>query len=322
MSLSISVIIPVYNAEPFLRKAVESALQFKEVKEVILVEDKSPDNALLICEQLVSEDNRVQLLQHPNNENLGAGESRNLGLKHAKQEYIAFLDADDIYLPNRFEKEKELFKNLDVDGVYNAIGVHYYSEEAKVKFCNTFNHPYNLSENFLTTVNREINPKELFEALVRPKNSEGYFSLDGLTIRKSSLKKLKGGWFNDELRLHQDTEFIARLSFYLDLYTGEITKATALRGVHESNRITNNIDEKERNLFLKHNAIGCWAKSEESMDNDIQHYLINQKLYHETFQNKGFKLISTFIKNSFFSKGYVAKRKFKELLFPIYNKFR
>src|SRR5690554_3354498 len=115
--MNISVIIPVYNAELFLRKAVESALQFKEVKEVLLIEDGSPDNALSICKELTIEDNRVKLLQHPNNENRGAGASRNLGLKNASQDYIAFLDADDFFLPNRFEKDKEIFSRYeDADG--------------------------------------------------------------------------------------------------------------------------------------------------------------------------------------------------------------
>ncbi len=50
--MKISVIIPVYNAEKYVTQAVESALQFDEVYEVVLVEDKSPDNALQVCRNL------------------------------------------------------------------------------------------------------------------------------------------------------------------------------------------------------------------------------------------------------------------------------
>jgi len=50
--MKISVIIPVYNAENYVTQAVESALQFDEVSEVILVEDKSPDNALEVCQNM------------------------------------------------------------------------------------------------------------------------------------------------------------------------------------------------------------------------------------------------------------------------------
>ena len=57
--MKISVIIPVYNAEKFVTNAVESALQFDEVCEVILVEDKSPDNALEVCKALAEKHERV-----------------------------------------------------------------------------------------------------------------------------------------------------------------------------------------------------------------------------------------------------------------------
>ena len=61
----VSVIIPVYNAEKYIRKAVESALMQQETGEVILVEDKSLDNAFIICKQLVDENpDRVRLFRH------------------------------------------------------------------------------------------------------------------------------------------------------------------------------------------------------------------------------------------------------------------
>jgi glycosyltransferase involved in cell wall biosynthesis len=78
--MNISVIIPVYNAEKYVAQAVESALQFEEVYEVILIEDKSPDNALIICEELTQKYDRVKLFQHPDKGNHGASTSRNLGI--------------------------------------------------------------------------------------------------------------------------------------------------------------------------------------------------------------------------------------------------
>lgn len=136
--MKISVIIPVYNAENFVSHAVESALQFDEVYEVILIEDQSPDNALQICRQLSENHERVKLYQHPDKGNHGAGPSRNLGMKKATGDFLAFLDADDYFLPNRFAAEKELFKNSEVEGVYGALGVHYYSEKAKEQYYRVF----------------------------------------------------------------------------------------------------------------------------------------------------------------------------------------
>lgn len=77
--MKISVIIPVYNAEKYVRRAVESALQQEKCGEVILVEDRSPDNALEVCKKLESEYKNLILYQHEGNANKGPGPSRNLG---------------------------------------------------------------------------------------------------------------------------------------------------------------------------------------------------------------------------------------------------
>ncbi len=102
--LQVSVIIPVYNAESFLKEAVFSALQQPETAEVILIEDGSSDDSLKVCQNLAEQYDQVKLFQHPQGVNLGAGASRNLGIEKASSDWIAFLDADDYYLPNRFHQ--------------------------------------------------------------------------------------------------------------------------------------------------------------------------------------------------------------------------
>ncbi|WBV55536.1 glycosyltransferase [Chryseobacterium daecheongense] len=266
--MKISVIIPVYNAENYISQAVQSALQFEEVFEVILVEDKSPDNALVVCQRLVEEHDRVKLYQHPDKQNHGAGASRNLGIQNATGDFIAFLDADDYYLPNRFDAEKELFQNPDVEGVYGAIGVHYYSEKAKEQY-------YKIFEDRLTTVYKKHNPQDVFPGLLNMKGSFGLFSLDGLTIRKSALSKV-GQFFKTQLRLHQDTEFIFRLSFYLRLYSGLLNTAVAVRGVHENNRITQvdvgKIKPSSTRIMLWR-EVNNWAQHENLISNDIKKHI-------------------------------------------------
>ena len=225
-----SIIIPVYNAEKYIAQAVESALQFDEVYEVILIEDQSPDNALEVCKKLAAQHERVKLFQHHDKGNHGAGASRNLGLEKASGDYIAFLDADDYYLPNRFEAEKELFKNPKVEGVYGAIGVHYYTTKAKEDF-------YHIYQNKLDTVYKKTNPIDVFPGQMNLRGSFGLIHLNTLTIRASSLKKMNT-FFNAKLKLHQDSDFTIRMAFYLNLYTGINDEAIAMRGIHESNRIT------------------------------------------------------------------------------------
>lgn len=275
--MKISVITPVYNAEKYLSQAVESALQFPEVFEVILVEDKSPDNALEICENLVKKHpNRVKLFQHPDKGNHGAGASRNLALEKATGDYIAFLDADDFFLPNRFDAERVLFKNPEVEGVYGAIGVHYYSEKAKEQY-------YHIYQEKLTTVYKKQAPEEVFSGLLNLRGSFGLFSLDALTIRKSSLEKL-GSLMKTSLRLHQDTEFLFRLAFYTKLFAGIIDQAVAMRGVHESNRISQ-VDAKKikpaSTRILLWQEVKNWAEKETSLPKEYRTHIIRT---HRSFE--------------------------------------
>lgn len=92
---TVSVIIPVYNGEKFLKQCMESILNqsLKEI-EVICVNDGSTDRSLEILEQYESNDKRVKVLSQ---ENISAGAARNRGLLIAKGKYLSFLDADDFF---------------------------------------------------------------------------------------------------------------------------------------------------------------------------------------------------------------------------------
>ena len=264
--MKISVITPVYNAEKYITQAVESSLQLEEVYEVILVEDQSPDNALEVCKKLAQKYDRVKLFQHPDKGNHGAGASRNLGLEKAAGDFIAFLDADDYYLPNRFDAEKELFKNPEVEGIYGAIGVQYYSKKAKDQF-------YSLFGDRLTTVYKKHSPKDVFRGQLGMLGSFGLFSIDALTIRKSALDEKLSPMMKTHLRLHQDTEFLFRLSYYLDLYPGILDQAVANRGVHEDNRITQVDSGKIKPSISKvmlWAEIKKWSENEPSFPEDIK----------------------------------------------------
>jgi glycosyltransferase involved in cell wall biosynthesis len=247
--LSISVIIPVYNAVQFLEKSVQSALQFDEVKEILLIEDQSTDNSLEICRKLSTENSRIKLFQHIDKGNHGAGASRNLGIEKTTGDFIAFLDADDYYLPNRFEAEKEIFKNSNIDGVFGAIGVEYLTEKGRQEFQKKFK---NIS---LTTVNYPAEGEEVFRGLLglTPKIFGTFFHLNALTIRKSVLERNRLR-FNEGLRVHQDSDFNIKLSYSCYLKSGIIDKAVAIRGVHDHNRITKIIQYSpqynERQLML------------------------------------------------------------------------
>lgn len=275
ISLNISVIIPLYNAEQFIAKALESCLQFSEIKEILVIDDGYKDKAREIVEQYAQDHFEIKLFQHPNRENRGAGASRNLGLKNATQEYIAFLDADDYFLPNRFDAEKLLFKNPDVEGVYGAIGVHFYNQIGRENFIKKFKiKEKDDPEDYLTTVNRNINPEDLFFHLWGiEKEFLGYFSLDGLTIKKTVIQEHQL-FFNENLRLHQDTEFISKLAYVARLHTGNFKEAVAVRGVHEKNRYVSNDDDRKviKNRYLLYDESFKWLKERKASQKVLRHF--------------------------------------------------
>lgn len=93
----ISVIIPIYNVEPYLKRAVDSVLsQTYTHLEVILVDDGSPDGCGVICDEYKEKDKRVVVIHKQNG---GLSDARNAGLEKANGEYIAFLDSDDFIAP-------------------------------------------------------------------------------------------------------------------------------------------------------------------------------------------------------------------------------
>ncbi|MEC6747673.1 glycosyltransferase family 2 protein [Marinilactibacillus sp. XAAS-LB27] len=98
----ISVVMPVYNVEKSLRKAVASVLNqtYKEL-ELILVDDGSTDTSGRICDELVKEDNRISVIHK---ENRGLSSARNAGIEKASMEYITFIDSDDYFELDVFEK--------------------------------------------------------------------------------------------------------------------------------------------------------------------------------------------------------------------------
>ncbi len=97
----ISIIVPVYKVEPYLRQCVDSILEqtYRDI-EVLLIDDGSPDNCGEICDEYGRKDQRVRVF-HTDNRGLSA--ARNLGLREAQGEYIGFVDSDDWIEPDMYE---------------------------------------------------------------------------------------------------------------------------------------------------------------------------------------------------------------------------
>ena len=109
----ISIIIPVYKVEKYLEKCISSVInQTYKNLEIILVDDGSPDNCGIICDEYAKKDERIMVVHKKNG---GLSDARNAGIRIATGEYIGFVDSDDWIDCNMYKKLYELLKDHDAD---------------------------------------------------------------------------------------------------------------------------------------------------------------------------------------------------------------
>lgn len=131
----VSIIVPVYNAEKYLKRCI-SSLQNQTLKdiEIVLVDDSSTDSSLEICKKMAAEDSRIKVIHK---ENEGAGLARNAALEIATGEYIGFLDSDDYVENEMFEtlynKAIEHSSDLVMSGVLFVDGNIFSEKGERVK---------------------------------------------------------------------------------------------------------------------------------------------------------------------------------------------
>ena len=106
----ISVITPAYNAEKYISQTIESvkAQTFSDW-EMIIVDDASKDNTYTVASQFAEQDERIRVIKQPTNSGVAA--ARNAALDAATGDYIAFLDSDDLWMPEKLEKQYKFMEN-------------------------------------------------------------------------------------------------------------------------------------------------------------------------------------------------------------------
>lgn len=137
----ISIIVPVYNAEKYIRETVESVLgQTYTDWELILVDDCSTDGSVAVIEEIIrknsgtageAKEERYRLICLSKDEGGSAARARNAGIKEAKGRYIAFLDADDIWYREKLEKELNLLESLNNNAGFVFTAYEFGDENAK-----------------------------------------------------------------------------------------------------------------------------------------------------------------------------------------------
>ena len=114
----VSVVMPVYNSQKYLAEAIDSILaQTFGDFELLCVDDGSSDNSAAIIQSYAQRDSRVKLIQHEQNQ--GQAAAQNTGLAHARGAYFTLMDADDISLPQRLERQRRF---LDCHAEIGAVG--------------------------------------------------------------------------------------------------------------------------------------------------------------------------------------------------------
>lgn len=278
----VSVIIPVFNVAHFVNEAVHSALSQPEVGEVILIEDGSKDQSLKVCKKLSLEFENVRLLSHPQGRNLGVCHSRNLGIKNAKFDFIAFLDADDWYLPSRFLRDSVLFENPDVMAVYSLSAIRFPDGREQL---------YGCKDNLIEMLGSK-DKRKVYCHIMDHDIALGHTNAN--TFRKEVFDKV--GLFDTRLNLHQDTELWNRIARSFLFWPGEIKKPVSVARRHNQNRITSRSKSSQfRMLFVWIDNIGlknlypCEKDNfvylfSRALSNSIQPDILRKLVFHTTWR--------------------------------------
>ena len=188
--IEISVIVPVYNVEKYLKRCVGSILaqSFKDF-ELILVDDGSTDNSGVICDELAKIDNRISVQHHPNQ---GVSAARNRGIEAAKGEWIAFIDSDDYVLPDYLQN---LYQGtLKSDGDFVMTGIKHVFENDSDK---------EILREWPAIVVKKENLDVLYE-----KNILQYQKGPVIKLFKKDIIKKNGLCFNERLSRGEDALFV------------------------------------------------------------------------------------------------------------------
>lgn len=201
--MKISIIVPVFNGEKFLSRAIDSVLNQKTQYEyeILIVNDCSTDNTQMIIDNYTMLNKNIKSLK--NEENIGVNESRNKAIMESEGELIAFLDADDVWYENKIEKQVEVFKKYkNISLCFSDFSI--YNEDDKY-ICDNFQY----WKFFKMTINKRKDVqvrKDIFSSIIK----ENVIGTSCVMVRKDKL--LKTDMFRSELGYSQDWDLWLKLA--------------------------------------------------------------------------------------------------------------
>lgn len=203
----ISIVIPVYNGEDYILRAVNSIIrpELEEI-EIILVNDGSTDNSGQICEDLSKKYDKVKVIHKKNG---GLSSARNCGIKNSIGRYISFLDADDYMDRNTYKKILNVIKKYSPDCV--DFGWKYIKNNNEIIYNN-----HNLEKNVLLD-KKIINTKILPPLLNLTPNKDNFiYDFACNKIFKKSIIIENNTFFDEGRRIWEDRPFLVHFLKYAD----------------------------------------------------------------------------------------------------------
>lgn len=208
----VSVVTIFLNAEKFIEEAITSVIsQTYDAWELLLIDDGSTDNSTAIAQQYVRQyPGKVRYLEHEGHQNLGKSTSRNLGIYNSKGKYIAFLDADDVWLPQKLEKQVAILES--------------YPDAAMVYGKTLFWHSWT---GRTEDIERDHTPSlgVKLDSLIPPPTLFGGFFRNGISIPcpcsvliRQSIVLGVGGFEESIQQLYEDQAFYAKIFLYRPVF--------------------------------------------------------------------------------------------------------
>jgi glycosyltransferase involved in cell wall biosynthesis len=214
-----SVIVPLYNKENYVALTLESILaQTFTDFDVIVVDDCSTDNSLVVAKKFESD--KIRIVSHDTNKGLSA--SRNTGIRNAKSDFITFLDADDIWKPLFLEKMHEMIGLFPDAGIFGAGYEEYYSGNLALEVCK------NLKG--FTAGDMKIVP-DFFAA----SSNQPIYCYSTVAFKKEVFET--AGYFDEGISLGEDIDFNIRAHLKCDFAYYNL--ACAHYVIFSENQITN-----------------------------------------------------------------------------------
>lgn len=215
----VSVIMPAYNASAYIQEAIDSIIaQTFPNWELIIVDDGSTDNTAMLVNEYLLKDNRIQYYYQENGKQ---GKARNLAISKSKGEYLAFLDADDLWLPEKLEIQVKEIKEKKVDLVFSNAFVIKDSEKIDI------NKVIHCHQGFLDS-------NEGLDRMIERNR------VPILTVLVQKLKVIEVGMFTEKLEIQnaEDTHLWLKLLINNAVFYGS-NEILAIYRVHKGSVTTN-----------------------------------------------------------------------------------